>query len=280
MQPGEEPAEGAGQALAAATSGAGGAGASGAGGGRDGSGTGGSGRGGSGGGSRRGPSGTLPDAMTSTARTWATATPYRLPLALAAVGLVVSAPFGGWRAAESEEVPVVAPGEPVEAAPFEITLERAYHSPRPSDSFPELEPGQQYVVVLGTLTSHHDATVPSGLLGDAIDLHGLPMVLDIFGDRPQDGVQVEPQLYSASDSTLLRLIGPGLTYDIGLVYVTESSQMPTELSVEISGHTWRKSAFDQDEIWADPAELATVVVPLAQKEPSTDTATASGGDDS
>lgn len=201
----------------------------------------------------------------SRAGTWATATPYRLPLAVAMVGVVLSAPFGGWRAAESEATPVTEVDEVVQAAPFELTLERAYHSPRPSETFSELDPGQQYVVVLGTLTSRHDSTVPGSYLTEAIEVTGLPEPVDILGEpvEPEDAV---PELYSAQDSTQVSRVGPDLTYDIGLVYRTAATELPEELTLTVSGYTWRADAFTREEDWRDPSVVSQVVVPLAPQQ--------------
>lgn len=212
----------------------------------------------------------VPGAAAGRARTWVTAKPMRVPLVVAGLGLVVSAPFGGWRAAESEvaQVPVVEAGEVVEAAPFEVSLERAYFSPRPSESFPELDAGQQYVVVLGTLTSRHDTTVESLLATDAITLVDLPAALDVLGEPVEEEARTPFDLYSAQDSTQLRRIGPDLTYDVGLVYRTAASALPAELTLEVSGYTWRGEGITRDADWDNPAVVAQVVVPLAAQDTS------------
>lgn len=209
----------------------------------------------------------VPGAAAGRARTWVTAQPLRVPLVVAGVGLVLSAPFGGWRTAESEvEVPVTEAGQVVQAAPFEISVERAYFSPRPSESFAELAAGQQYVVVLGTLSSRHDTTVESFLATEAVNLVGLPAALDVLGDPVEDEGRVPVELYSAQDSTPLRRIGPDLTYDVGLVYRTAASSLPAELTLEISGYTWRAEGITRDADWDDPAVVAEVVVPLAAQD--------------
>lgn len=208
-----------------------------------------------------------PEVATTRARTWVTAKPLRVPLVVAGVGLVLSAPFGGWRAAESEEsVPTVEAGDVVEAAPFEVTLERAYYSPRPSESFDELEPDQQYVVVLGTLTSRHDTTVESMLATEALDLIGLPEPLDVLGNPVEPEVRVPAGLFSAQDSTQLRRIGPDLTYEVGLVYRTSAESLPAELTLEVAGYTWRTEGIARDPDWDNPAIVAEVVVPLAPQD--------------
>lgn len=206
---------------------------------------------------------------TTRARDWVTATPYRLPLALAAVGLVLSAPFGGWRTAESDDVSTAAPEEVVKAPPFELTLERAYSSPSPSDSFPTLEDGQQYVVVLGTLTSRHESTVEGALLTRAVTVTDLPEAVDPLGVLVEDATP-RPELYSAQDSTILSRVGPDLTYDIGLVYRTAAESLPEELTFTVSGYTWRPDAFTREEGWHDPEVLTEVVVPIAPQDSSED----------
>lgn len=208
-----------------------------------------------------------PPSARARARTWATATPYRLPFAVALVGLVISAPFGGWRTAESETLPVVAATETVEAAPFEITLERAYYSPQPSPDFPELPPGQQYVVVIGTVTARHDASVPGTLLTEAVTISDLTDLIDGYGE-PVESADAEPDVYSAQDSTLLRQIGPDLTYDIGLVYRTAATDLPDEVTLALSGYTWREDSFTREQDWRDPSQQAVVSVPLAAQEPA------------
>lgn len=218
----------------------------------------------------------LTTGMRTRASDWATASPYRLPLAVAAVGLVVSAPFGGWRTAEPEGLPTVAPGEVIEAAPFEVTLERAYYSPRPSDSFSDLDEDQLYVVVLGTVTSRHEASVTGTMFSRAVEVTDLPDPVDPLSLTPvEEGEPVLGELYSAQDSTGLRLLGPDLTYDIGLVLVTDADDLPDELTVEVSAHDWRRDAFSGEEGWHDPDGVARVSVPLTEQEaPSGDGSTA------
>lgn len=206
-------------------------------------------------------------ALRGQARSWATATPYRLPMVVALVGLVLSAPFGGWRTAQSEATPVVAAEEVVVAAPFELTLERAYYAALPSESFYALDPGQHYVVVIGTVTSRHDTTVNAGLLLEAIAVEGLPEPIDILG-APVEEEPPTPALYSATDSREIRRLGPDLTYEIGLVYQSAAEEFPDELTLHISGHTWRPDTFTRVERWLDPAEVAEVVVPLGPQEGS------------
>lgn len=209
----------------------------------------------------------VPGVATTRARTWVTAKPLRVPLVVAGVGLVLSAPFGGWRAAESEDaVAASTAGDVVEAAPFEVTLERAYYSPRPSESFPELDDGQQYVVVLGTLTSRHDTTVESSLATEALGIIGLPEPLDVLGNPVEPEARVPAELFSAQDSTQLRRIGPDLTYDVGLVYRTSAESLPAELTMEVSGYTWRTEGITRDPDWDNPVVVAEVVVPLAPQD--------------
>lgn len=226
-----------------------------------------------------GPSSTSPTTGVRTrASDWATASPYRLPLAVAAVGLVLSAPFGGWRTAEPEGLPAVAPGEVIEAAPFEVALDRAYYSPRPSDAFSELDEGQLYVVVLGTVTSRHEASVTGTMFSKAVEVTDLPDPVDPLSLTPiEEGEPVQGQLYSAQDSTGLRLLGPDLTYDVGLVLVTAADELPEELTLEVSAHDWRRDAFSGEEGWHDPDGVARVSIPLAAQEPD-EAPGAAGGD--
>lgn len=213
------------------------------------------------------PETTTRSALTGRARTWATATPYRLPTAIAVVGLVLSAPFGGWRTAPSEATPVVPAEQVAEAAPFEVTLDRAYFAARPSESFSELDPGQQYVVVLGTVTSRHDTSVDAPTLQAAITVLDLPQPVDALG-AALEGAAPVPEIYSAADSTQLRRLGPDLTYEVGLVFRTAAAELPDELTLQVSGHTWRPDAFTREERWLDPAVAAEIVVPLAPQDTS------------
>lgn len=204
-----------------------------------------------------------PPGARARASSWATASPYRLPLGVAAVGVVVSAPFGGWRAAAPEPQPVVEVQETVDAAPFEVELERAYHTPLPSDSFVELDPGQEYVVVLGTVTSRHDSSVSGSLFSQAVEAVDLPDPVSAGGDPAEEGDPVTGLLYSAQDSTLLRQVGPDLAHEFGLVFISAAGSFPEELTLEISGYTWRQDTFTQLDGWHDPAAVARVVVPLS-----------------
>lgn len=87
------------------------------------------------------------------ARSWLLASPRHVGYAVVLGALLLTVPFGGLAAAPEEELPVVAAGEPVTFAPWEVTLEKAIWGPDLGGSFgPSLaDDGRQHVLILGTL---------------------------------------------------------------------------------------------------------------------------------
>jgi len=189
-------------------------------------------------------------------------TPQRLGLLGAVALLGVLGAFGGWQAVEgvdAPEVPLAKVGEPVDVAPFEITVRRARH-------FDELRPalyptdGYRYLVVSLDVTSHNKTPVAGLDFKPAItvDAEGLQTV----GDRPE-----APRLLRGVDALDARSFQPGLTTSTIVVWQqADSTPVPAEVTVTLSAQTWRQSVMDGGWRWSDPAPVARVTLPVEALE--------------
>lgn len=207
------------------------------------------------------------------ARTWLLASPRHVGYAVVVAALLLTIPFGGLAAVPEEEVPLVAAGEPVSAAPWELTLEKAVWGPDLGGFFTATE-GRQHLLVLGTLrtTAGAEATVPTSELGGSVVVRavdGSDLGLgDSFGNPLEDGAFAPlGDVYSLEPTPQqLDAVPPGLAYDVALA-LTATGEIPEEIEVELSSKTLRLSSLDDTMIWADPAPVARVRVPTERSGP-------------
>lgn len=185
-------------------------------------------------------------------------------LVLLAGGIWVS---GGLARADQVGPTSAAPGVEVEATPFRVRLDSAEATYELSDGSTADE-GLAYVVVAGTLALDDDESVGSDVLGDAFraDLS----TYDVYGE-PQD--EAEPIVTVAGDGSWLLGIGPGLTYDVRLVFEVDESAVPGQVTVDLAAHVRRASSLDGTIGWHDPAVVSRVtldVSPLPAERPDED----------
>lgn len=176
---------------------------------------------------------------------------------------VVVALLGGFARTTPDDVRIVGPGVEVEATPLRVRLDRAaatYEvSGRPA------EPGRAYVVLEGTLALEDRESVGSGLIDDAFSVS---LRAYEFGEPSDDAA---PSVLVAGDGSTLLGVGPGLTYDVLLVYEVDEVDVPAVVTVSLRRHARRPSSLDVSEIgWHDPATFAQVelaVAPLPDERP-------------
>lgn len=197
---------------------------------------------------------------------WLLKEPVRVGYLLAALALALSWPFGGWRSAAPEALPVGEPGTVLSAAPYELSVERVFHSERPGSGFLEMEDGS-YVVLLGTLRSTHTEPTSISIMREAIQVDDLPRQLDGIGRPVSQVFAGRPEIYSAEDQTPMTSIGPDLEHPVAWVWRTGARELPDTLHFTIHAHTWRESSLEFDMQWLDPAPAATVELPLTYQEP-------------
>ena len=204
--------------------------------------------------------------------------------ALAAVGLLVSAPFGGLDRASGTgstsgssnssgsssssvgAVPVVAPGQPVDATPFRIVVTKAVATPEAGGSLPRLT-GEQTYLLIGVTISTTD-TRTAYLAADAVRLRGVGSLLDTTtvtraAIAPDD--QVAPRLYQVKDDSALDGVQPGLTYDAAFVVTrATTADLPSHVTVVLYRHTYRPHTALGTYDWFDPVPVAQVTVPVTR----------------
>ncbi|WP_121254326.1 hypothetical protein [Nocardioides ferulae] len=184
----------------------------------------------------------------------------------------ISGLLGGWSQATPDGIREVAAGETVEADPFRIRLDEARVERRFGDS--RAEKGTAFLVLAGRLELTGDEPVGVGAMGDLWSVE-LPGARDVYGG---DASKVPPPFLVAGDGSTLVGMGPGLEYDVQLVHVLDLADLPSELTVTIHEHGWRRSSLDRAWGWHDPVPAARVrldVTPLP--EPGADEAEGATG---
>jgi hypothetical protein len=200
-------------------------------------------------------------------RDWVLASPRHAGYALALLALVVTVPFGGLAAAPADEPARRPAGTPVAAAPWELTLERALWGPELGGDFGPQD-GLHHVVLVGTLRSTADSTLPASDLVGSVRVPGLPGAADGFGSPLEDGVLPSGTLWTLEPATVnLGAVAPGLTYDVGLHLTTTADTVPAELEVEVYAKTYRQSSLESTMLWTDEERTAVVTVPAQRSGP-------------
>lgn len=211
--------------------------------------------------------------MLSTAAGWFRARSLKqLGTYLAGLGIIVSAPFGGWADAGPETVTKGEVGKVVETGPLDITIDRVTTSTRPGRAFTASKDGH-YLLVFGTVKSTTDKTLTDGELADAVrlvDLDGLeryPGGTDIA--TPADAVLSDPTPYVVDDSTVVTTVTPGITYDVAWVWERHVAEPPSEVRVQVNAFTFRQSTLQDFEGWMSPTATRYLDLPVKETAPYT-----------
>ena len=184
--------------------------------------------------------------------------------ALLGLALLLTTLLGGWDRVEPEGPQRVEPGEYAEVAPFRVRLDDA--SAAYEFAGRTADKKRAFVVVTGELTLDDDESVGVGTLGDAF-VADLERSYDAFGEATDEP---EAEVLVAADGSSLIGIGPGLTYEVALLWQVDEDAVPSDLAVTLDEHTYRASALDGDLGWFDPTPAARVeltVVPLPAERP-------------
>lgn len=185
------------------------------------------------------------------------------------LGLVVSAPFGGWRDADGRGPQTVEPGATVSTGPLEITIDAVGWSARPAASFSASTVGV-YLMVNGTVRNPGSVPVQDEPLADTIRIKDLDGQIrsDLFTTTPvSDWAQAKPRLYHREDANAISSVGPSLTYRVAWVVerVGPGADLPETLTVEVRGQTYRRHSLNDRMEWLDSTPIATVTVPVEQR---------------
>jgi hypothetical protein len=158
----------------------------------------------------------------------------------AAAVLLVTAPFGGLRAAPDAGPERIAPKQEFEVGPYDVVLDRVVTV---SDLKPQIEPekpGDRLVVVVGTVHNPTDRPEYGTLLTRALSLRGAGVVAPEVGSTAQ--------LVSVEDGQSISTINPGLTYQVAFVFEQEAGWTPRDVTVDVLGYTYQ----EEDPLTLDP----------------------------
>ncbi|GEA89446.1 hypothetical protein [Cellulomonas cellasea] len=175
--------------------------------------------------------------------------------------LAVTAAFGGLEPAAEPGLPAVAVGEPVEAGPFELTLEKVLWV----DELPGVKPGEgnRWLALTATVTNTSERTATSANLRNTLGLTGVEGLVEP-PDAGTDRVLSSRRLLLA-DASDLSPVQPGLDYELVFLFEHDASlPPPEEVTVQVVGHTWRSSTITPDVAWFDPTVVAEAT--LAMRE--------------
>ncbi|WP_020016259.1 hypothetical protein [Promicromonospora sukumoe] len=205
--------------------------------------------------------------------------------------LVAVTPFGAWSKVEAQADPVVA-GTAIEVGPFDLTVVRAVKTGDLGYLTPA--PGNHMLALVVDVTNTSDVPEYSSTLGSAIpaprgvdvvpqeSLTDLATNLDTDLDTdpgagagtepgaepspsasPEDESEAEePELPPASivnvaDATTMRILNPGVTYQVALIWQQSDEFTGSEIPVEVVGLDWiDESRLTLDNGYWLPGEVA------------------------
>lgn len=161
--------------------------------------------------------------------------------------LVGTAAFGGLREQTQDGPERLVAGEPVEVAPFELTVHRVvWTTDLPGQ---KLTDGHRWVAVVATVRNTSDRGVYPSVLHAALTVTG------VEGLGPLSVVAV------LADGSGLSPVPPGLTHEVAFLYQQdEAAAPPTSATIDLQQHTWRAGSLDATPAWWDPTTVVSGVV--------------------
>lgn len=181
--------------------------------------------------------------------------------ALVVVGIISL--LGGWDiilAERDESLASVSPGEVAHADPFDVTFLRAFHA---TDLEPMIRPksGKRLLLISLDVVNTGKTKVSSALLTRALD-PDVPLVT--MNDEP-DGPADLAELYRFQDTQKQGSFQPGLPQRLLAVWwQNEAEPLPTEVTVTLSGYTYRESFLSSDKFWYDREAKISVTLPMEE----------------
>ena len=153
--------------------------------------------------------------------------------AVAAVLIVLSAPFGGWRSAPAQDVTPLTLGQRIDLGPFYLTID----SVKQVSALPpviEADGVTRLVVIKTTVTNHSDRPESADLVEKAFS-----------GDHTgivawDDGDQI--RVYGVDDAVELpagEWINPDVTYHVALVFRQEPDTDLDRLTLGVTGYRFQ-----------------------------------------
>ncbi len=185
--------------------------------------------------------------------------------------LLVSGAFGGLGETPDAPPESVAPRTAVEVEPFTVSVERVRVG-RDLGVGSVAKPKGRYLLVSARITARGDRSVGYGVLRDLVRLEGatglVPPAHD-GGPLPAPTEVPPTMVLSADDAELLGDLGPDLTYPVVLLFEQQASApAPSEVTVVLRAHTWRRSNIEERMDWFDPAPAVRVRAAVTAFEPA------------
>ena len=169
----------------------------------------------------------------------------------------------GWDiivAERDESLASVSPGEVAHADPFDVTFLRAFHA---TDLEPMIRPksGKRLLLISLEVVNTGKTMVSSALLTRALD-PDLPLAT--MNDEP-DGQADPAELYRFQDAQRQGSFQPGLPqYLLAVWWQNEAEPLPREVTVTLSGYTYRESFLSSDKFWYDREAKISVTLPMEE----------------
>jgi hypothetical protein len=176
--------------------------------------------------------------------------------AIAAVLVLLSAPFGGWKTASEEDVVPLELGQKIDIGPFYVTIE----SVKQVTELPpviEADPTSRFLVVRATVTNYTDRPEFADLVTDALSGDGT-------GAQPWEGDQVaQPRAFDVNDAVELpasEFVNPGQTYTYAFVLRQHVDVDLDRLTLAVTGYHFQ----EVDPHTLDPERWVRDETPLAE----------------
>ena len=194
---------------------------------------------------------------------------------LGLVGAVVvlgsTAAFGGLEPAEQAAAATLEAGQPVAAAPYEVTIDKVLWV----DDLPGVyltTEGNRWIAVMGTVLNTHTESLYGG--GRGVELAYAVSLRDVEGlvGAPDagTGAVVSDARLSLADGSSLSPVQPGLTYETVFLFEQDGAvPPPTDVTVALHGHTWRAGSLDRSFRWWEPHLVAESDFPVREAQDQT-----------
>jgi hypothetical protein len=181
--------------------------------------------------------------------------------AVAAVLVVLSAPFGGWRSASEQDVVPLELGQRIDIGPFFVTIESVKQV---SDLLPVIEAdgASRFLVIKAKVTNHTDRPEPADLVTQALSGRNT-RALVFEGDD-----ELQLHVYGVDDAVELpasELVNPSLSYTYAFVLRQRADADLDAVTLAVYGYHFQEvdpQTLDPDRWVLDDTPLAEGHVPI------------------
>lgn len=194
---------------------------------------------------------------------------------LGVVGAVLvlgsTAAFGGLEPAEETGAATLEAGQPVAAAPYEVTVDKVLWVDDLPGVYLSTE-GNRWIAVMGSVLNTHTESLYGG--GRGVELAYAVSLRDVEGlvGEPDavTGAVVSDARLALADGSALSPVQPGLTYQTVFLFEQDGAvRPPTEVTVALHGHTWRAGSLDRTMAWFEPQLVAEADLPVREAQDQT-----------